>query len=600
MAYTEQRGQYWRGRYKLPRRADEKQKYGTISEDEFGLPFSDDTAAYEAALVKEVEARRAGPSWRDPRKGDITFEEWAELWWTAQDLEDTTRNRYQHLLKYLILPAFGHRTLNSIDSPEEIDSWELRIRETPKQVGRGTYSQRTAADARALLSTMLGDAAPSRISVNAAEKKRGRGRKSARTSRGAKSAEKVWATPLEALLVAERLALMSGRDDEFVLGVLVSFTGFRWGEAVGLETQYLRRKLRPNEPADLDQIDLGWQLKEVNGRFYKAPPKDESRRPVDKPQFLTELLAAHVERRPTGRCLCPDRRCGGSDYLFLSGSGGHLTRSYFGQHIWHPAVDGVHPEEFGKAPVPSLPVLVDGVTGGPLRPAWPYAVPGVGFEPPAGHGVPRFGAVDATVVRCPSLDCAAPPGSLCVSRTGRPTTQHRARVALADELGLGSRALATLLPLKPGLTPHSLRHSHQTWMRESRRVDPKLMAERMGHADARDGRSSMQEHYTHISPGMRRDLVKFLQELWERTLDERIALDGLAGREPGSQVALLDVLLKGRARCRVPVAVAPVGEKREMIMKFNGDFRTLNGQLRLVRPSTDPTVSAGQVREGPV
>lgn len=544
MAYTEQRGGYWRGRFKLPKRTGEKQKYGTVSEDDFGRPFESDTAAYEAALVKEVEARRAGPSWRDPRKGDITFEEWAALWWTAQDLEDTTRNRYTHLLRFLILPAFGHRTLNSIDSPEEVIAWELRIRETSKQVGRGNYSQRTAADARALLSTMLGDAVPSRISVNAAEKKRGRGRKSARNTRGARSAEKVWATPLEALLVAERLALISGRDDEFVLGVVIGFTGFRWGEAIGLETQFLRKKQKPNE-VGFDQIDLEWQLKEVAGKFYTAPPKDESKRPVDKPPFLAELLDMQVGRRATGRCRCPDRGCGGRDYLFLTSGGGHLTRSYFGQHIWHPAVDGVHPEEFGKAPVPPLPVLVDGTTGRPLRPAWPYAMAGVGFRPPAGHGVPRFGAVDATVVGCPSLACAAREGELCVSRTGRPTTQHRARVALAEELGLGSRSLATLLPFKPGLTPHSLRHSHQTWMRESRRVDPKLMAERMGHAGARN---SMQEHYTHVSPGMRRDLVEFLQELWERTLDERIALDGLAGRPPGSRVVLLDELLQARVR----------------------------------------------------
>jgi hypothetical protein len=45
---------------------------------------------------------------------------------------------------------------------------------------------------------------------------------------------------LQALLLAERAALLSGRDEEFTMLVTVAYTGLRWGEVIGLERDYLR------------------------------------------------------------------------------------------------------------------------------------------------------------------------------------------------------------------------------------------------------------------------------------------------------------------------------------------------------------------------
>ena len=77
------------------------------------------------------------------------------------------------------------------------------------------------------------------------------------------------------LLIAERAALLSGRDDEFVAVVTMGFTGMRWGELVGLETRYVR-------PAG---VRVEWQLYELdNGRAAPLPaegrlaPDDRSRR----------------------------------------------------------------------------------------------------------------------------------------------------------------------------------------------------------------------------------------------------------------------------------------------------------------------------------
>jgi hypothetical protein len=55
------------------------------------------------------------------------------------------------------------------------------------------------------------------VATNVAVKRRGRGRKRARRAIAVRGPEKVWATPLQTLLLAERCALLSGRDDDFVL-----------------------------------------------------------------------------------------------------------------------------------------------------------------------------------------------------------------------------------------------------------------------------------------------------------------------------------------------------------------------------------------------
>jgi integrase len=59
--------------------------------------------------------------------------------------------------------------------------------------------------------------------------------------------------------------------------------------------------------------------------------------------------------------------------------------------------------------------------------------------------------------------------------------------------GASKRAEACWVPIAPGLTPHGLRHTHKTLMREVG-TPPKLMDERMGHEDG-----SVQSRYDHTS-----------------------------------------------------------------------------------------------------
>jgi integrase len=321
-------------------------------------------------------------------------------------------------------------------------------------------------------------------------------------------------TALGVLLVAERAALLSGRDDEFVAIVLMGFTGVRWGEVVGLETKYVR-------PA---AIRIEWQLYELdNGVLHRCPPKDDSHRTVDSPAWLSQLVLDHIGRLPPKPCDCHGLRYVFRGYGVANGAArrpgatvadvarsagastgtvsavlnrpasvpeatrikvelaiaelgyvrgepasdpaAHWRRNGFATWLFHPAATGWYPR---KAPQPARPVPV-------VAEPWP--------------GVPV-----------------------------------RGRNAY-------DRADACWVPVAPGLTPHGLRHTHKTLMEELG-TPAKLMDERMGHADG-----SVQARYTHVTAPMRAQLVAGLTALWEAALDAR---RGMAAMSP---VGVLDRLL---------------------------------------------------------
>jgi hypothetical protein len=133
--------------------------------------------------------------------------------------------------------------------------------------------------------------------------------------------------------------------------------------------------------------------------------------------------------------------------VFLGPEGGHYRRSNYARRVFRPACDGSHPAAAGG---PGRLVIADATTwpGIPVAawpPAQPHPGPGnsatgartsdVGYAPPRGRGI------------------AAIPASVPV---------------------------ASWLPIRPGLTPHELRHSHKTWMAEEN--TPEILAEqRLGH-----------------------------------------------------------------------------------------------------------------------
>ena len=162
------------------------------------------------------------------------------------------------------------------------------------------YAESSIRTWRATLHLILADAVEEGIrDSNPAARRRGRGKRTGRSrSRGP---EKAVTTALGILLIAERAALLSGRDDEFVGVVTKGFTGMRWGELVGLEVEYIRP----------ERIRIEWQLYELDtGELHRCPPKDDSRRNVDTPPFLHDLITlisvgrnmSHVGVTVAGTC----------------------------------------------------------------------------------------------------------------------------------------------------------------------------------------------------------------------------------------------------------------------------------------------------------
>ncbi|GAA4962091.1 hypothetical protein GCM10023334_081470 [Nonomuraea thailandensis] len=216
---------------------------------------------------------------------------------------------------------------------------------------------------------------PHRIQHNPAAKEKARGRRGLRRveKAQAKQRSKDVPTPFEVLVYAERRAILSGQDDDFVRELLYAFAGVRWSEALALGPDFLN---------DEGALDVREKLFELDGRFYRGIPKDGSLRSVDLPPLLLDLLAGMKARR----CTCKPRRrepgdpawCTGGDYLMLGPGGGHLRRSNAARRHVRPAADGWWPGWAGRIHVRPCRVLVDsshGWAGVPVNP-WPAAEKG--------------------------------------------------------------------------------------------------------------------------------------------------------------------------------------------------------------------------------
>jgi hypothetical protein len=129
-------------------------------------------------------------------------------------------------------------------------------------------------------------------------------------------------------------------------------------------------------------------------------------------------------------------------------------------------------------PPSAMPVLADAGAAFPGRPLppWPAAVPSQPYQPPAGRGITRS-ASDTSTGRCPHCGHAVRrrlDATLTAHDTGGRRCPGPAQPPAEDT------PPACWLPILPGLTPHGLRHGHQTWMEEAA-ISGLLQAERMGH-----------------------------------------------------------------------------------------------------------------------
>jgi GNAT superfamily N-acetyltransferase len=199
--------------------------------DKYRTGFYDDPEEARADAAAQITEQLQG-TWQDRSGPRMLLEEWIDVWAELLDeVEPTTVAKYRYLVELHILPEFQGRQLGSL-AFEEIEMWERSIPTRISARGR-PFARSTAAMARSSLITILGDAVHAgKLDRNPAERRKGRrGRVRARGRAPARAAQKQSAnviTPLEALCLAERCALLSGRDIDFVMNVFAAWTGVRW------------------------------------------------------------------------------------------------------------------------------------------------------------------------------------------------------------------------------------------------------------------------------------------------------------------------------------------------------------------------------------
>ncbi|MEV8096050.1 site-specific integrase [Kitasatospora sp. NPDC085879] len=271
----------WQVRYYDPvtgqRRPDEK-TYATKTDAEVRL------SQIEADISRDV--------WSDPDAGCVNFGEYAERWLRERKLEETTRERYETVLRLHIAPVLGGRFVSEITAPR-VRSWRSGLLES---VGEPTVVKAYQM-LRAIMNTAVDDELikrnPCRI----------------------KGADTYDVPERPVLTVQEVFAVADAIGTRWrALVLLTAFTTLRFGELAAL-----RRR----------DVDLEERLVRVrrnqaelySGRLLdKAPKSAAGFRPVAFPSQIVPDLARHLETFSGP---------GADGHLFLGPRGGQLRRSNF-------------------------------------------------------------------------------------------------------------------------------------------------------------------------------------------------------------------------------------------------------------------------------
>lgn len=264
MAWAEGRGNSWRVRYLKP-----DGTLGSLS----GFPTK--KAAENHADTLESEQRRG--IFHDPQAGQTTITQWVTEWLDALDVAGRTEENYRSILRNHILPQWADTALADITALK-VATWSKRMRATG-------LAPVTVGSIVKLLSLVLADAVDEKlISANPITRRR-RGRQIHR-----KQKERVWATPIEVLHIADQAAALYGPGAGLLI-LTAAYTGARWGELVGLQ----RHNLHLDRATLRIDPDIG-ALHETNTGLVLGPPKNaESARTITLPPFLVHLLRTYLD-----------------------------------------------------------------------------------------------------------------------------------------------------------------------------------------------------------------------------------------------------------------------------------------------------------------
>jgi hypothetical protein len=339
----------WRCKYKAP--PGHKPEWLTES----GFPTKKSAEDWGR---EQESAIRAG-TWIDPRKLTTPFGEWVRTWKASIHKRPRTHSSRAYLLDKLLLPEFEYTPLMDVNNVFTVQSWATRASKP-----LGPHDPDTVAQARSLLSTILSAAEDAQyIPVN---KLFGR-RILVGADHTPEDEEEVWAQPDEAYRMYTRMGGVHG-----LMMLTDCYLGFRWGELAGVHKDncllkredridgrpFVRHVIRIDpkvgslheDPIELDEDGLaawhaaedarlkmcrekGWKAnrrKAPKSRLevYLGPPKNKySAREVDVPEFLVQLLGAHIEAWP-------------HEHPFSTPKGTFWLRGNFASRHLRPAADG--------------------------------------------------------------------------------------------------------------------------------------------------------------------------------------------------------------------------------------------------------------------
>jgi integrase len=240
----------------------------------------------------------------DPAASRITFEEWAESYLEQKvSLRQRTRDRYEAELRAHLLPCFGDRPLFAIGRGD-VQAFVVSVVErglAPNTI-RGLYHLLAAIMSLAEEDGLIQATPCRRISL-----------------------PPVIIDDRRYLDAEEVECLASAIDPRYeALIYTAAYLGLRWHEIAGLSRRYVR--LEQGRPATLRVISTversGGRCRVVDLGKTKA-----ARRALAMPEFLRDILVAHLERYPDG------------EWVFPAPKGGFLRYDNFRTRVWTPAVE---------------------------------------------------------------------------------------------------------------------------------------------------------------------------------------------------------------------------------------------------------------------
>ncbi|WP_433174185.1 tyrosine-type recombinase/integrase [Actinoallomurus sp. CA-150999] len=241
-----------------------------------GKPLTFDTQGDADAWLALRHSEILRGAWlppAEPKAAPVLFRTYATAWLAGRDLEDTTADHYEQLLRDHIHPTFGGAPVSGI-TPAAVREWHADLKDRTGPTAR--------AHAYALVRTIMNTAvADDVISANPC-RVRGAGQ--------SKRAKKIRPATL-----AELETLVSALPARYrLMALFAAWCALRFGELTEL------RRSDVDVKNGVIRVRRGVVSTKRSGRKVKDPKSEAGKRDVNIPPHLMPLVKAHLRDHVTG------------------------------------------------------------------------------------------------------------------------------------------------------------------------------------------------------------------------------------------------------------------------------------------------------------